>query len=73
MLDFIGITADQLPEIREPGEPVDTLSSEAAQDLGLSRDTLVSTGVLDQAAGAVGVGNTSGHARLWPYVHPKKN
>jgi len=59
MLDFIGIAADQLPEIREPGEPVDTSSSEAAQDLGLSRDTLVSTGVLDQAAGAVCVGNTS--------------
>ena len=57
MLDFIGITADQLPEIREPGEPVDTLSSEVANDLGLGSDTLVSTGALDQAAGAVGVGN----------------
>jgi xylulokinase len=57
MIDFLGITADQLPEIREPGEPVDTLSSKAADDLSLSRDTLVSTGALDQAAGAVGVGN----------------
>ncbi len=57
MLDYIGITADQLPEIMEPGEPVDSLSPESANDLGLSKDTLVSTGALDQVAGAVGVGN----------------
>ncbi len=57
MLDFIGITADQLPEIRESAEPVDTLLPESARELGLSRDTVVSTGALDQAAGAIGVGN----------------
>ena len=57
MLDFIGITADQLPDIRESAEPVSTLLPETAQELGLSKTTLVATGALDQAAGAVGVGN----------------
>jgi xylulokinase len=57
MLDFIGVTADQLPDIRESAEPVDTLLAEPAEELGLSRTTLVATGALDQAAGAVGVGN----------------
>jgi sugar (pentulose or hexulose) kinase len=57
MLDFIGFTADQLPDIRESAEAVDTLTSEAADELGLTRSTVVSTGALDQAAGAVGVGN----------------
>ena len=58
MLDFVGITADQLPNIRESGEPVGQLLPEAARELGLSKTTLVATGALDQAAGAVGVGNT---------------
>lgn len=57
MLDFLGITANQLPDIRESGEPVDTLLPERARELGLNRSTLVSTGALDNAAGAVGVGN----------------
>ena len=57
MLDFIGITADQLPDIRESAEPVSSLLPETAQELGLSKTTLVATGALDQAAGAVGVGN----------------
>jgi sugar (pentulose or hexulose) kinase len=57
MLDLIGITADQLPEVRESAEPIDTLTTQAAEDLGLARSTLVCTGALDQAAGAVGVGN----------------
>ena len=57
MLDLIGVTADQLPEIRESAEQVGTLLPEAAQDLHLNRNALVSTGALDQAAGAVGVGN----------------
>jgi sugar (pentulose or hexulose) kinase len=57
MLEFIGITADHLPEIRESAEPVGTLLTEPAQALGLASTTLVSTGALDQAAGAIGVGN----------------
>jgi len=57
MLDYIGITADQLPSIRESGEAVGEIKPEVAEEIGLSKDTMVSTGVLDQAAGAIGVGN----------------
>jgi xylulokinase len=57
MLDRLQITADELPEIKESGEPVGELISSAASELGLSSRTVVSTGALDQAAGATGVGN----------------
>jgi sugar (pentulose or hexulose) kinase len=57
MLDFLNISTYQLPEIRESGEPVGELKSEIAKELGLSKKTIVSTGALDQAAGAIGVGN----------------
>jgi xylulokinase len=59
MLDYLKISTDQLPEIKESGEPVGELKPEVAKELGLSRKTVVSTGVLDQAAGAIGVGNIS--------------
>ena len=57
MLDFIGITSDQLPEIREPGEKVAGILPQVAKELGLSPDTVVSTGALDQACGTIAVGN----------------
>ena len=57
MLDKLEITSDQLPEIRESGEAVAELTQSAASELGLSMNTIVSTGALDQAAGATGVGN----------------
>jgi len=55
--DAIGITADQLPEIVQPGSMVGTLSQEAAALLGLSTKTGVVTGGMDQAVGAIGAGN----------------
>ena len=57
MLDYLGITEQQLPAICESGEIVGTLLPEVAKELGLDPDTMVSTGLLDQAAGAIGVGN----------------
>lgn len=57
MLDYIGISADQLPSIKESGEVVDEISPNAAKEMGLSTDTIVTTGALDQASGAIGVGN----------------
>ncbi len=57
MLETIGITERQLPEIRESGEAVGTLLPEVARELGLSADAVVCTGALDQAAGAIGAGN----------------
>lgn len=57
MLEYLGINEDQLPEIRESGEVVGTLSERVAAELGLSSQMIVCTGALDQAAGAIGVGN----------------
>jgi len=56
MLEYLGVSASQLPEIREPGEAVGSIREEVAQELGLSPDTVVATGGLDQACGAIGVG-----------------
>lgn len=57
MLQYLDVSEDQLPEIRESGEVVGELLPERAKELGLSNKTIVCTGALDQAAGAVGVGN----------------
>ena len=57
MLTVLGIGAEQLVELRESGEPIGNISEEAADDLGLSTDTLVATGGYDHAAGAIGSGN----------------
>lgn len=57
MLQYLGIHADQLPEVKYSGEPVSELRLEAANELALSPHTVVATGALDQAAGAIGVGN----------------
>jgi sugar (pentulose or hexulose) kinase len=57
MLAAIGIEAEHLPEIVQPGTAVGTLSRLAAQALGLSQQTLVVTGGMDQATGAIGAGN----------------
>jgi xylulokinase len=58
MLDFLEISPDQLPDIREPGETVSTITPTAALELGLSKKTVVATGALDQVCGTIGVGNT---------------
>lgn len=57
MLDYLGVTADQLPEILETGAPIGHLLPEMADELGLSRDMLLVMGAQDQSAGAIGVGN----------------
>ncbi len=57
MLDYLQVSIDQLPDVKEPGEPVGEMRTDVAKELGLSQHTIISTGVLDQAAGAIGVGN----------------
>jgi D-xylulose kinase len=59
MLQVLGIREDQLPETREPGESVSPIKPDVAEELGLSPKTIITTGALDQAAGAIGVGNVS--------------
>jgi xylulokinase len=58
MLKFIGVSAEQLPEIKKSGQIVAELSEDAAQETGLAKETLVATGALDQAASTIGAGNT---------------
>ena len=57
MLDFIGISENQLPELFESGLPVGKLTSEAALATGLRTDTVCVTGAYDHPAGAIGSGN----------------
>lgn len=57
MLSYLGINESQLPDIRLSGTPVGKVSESGAALLGLSEDTLVCMGALDQACGAIGVGN----------------
>ena len=57
MLAYLGIDEEYLPEIRESGELVGTILPEMAEALGISPDAKICTGCLDQAAGAIGVGN----------------
>ena len=57
MLDGVGISPNQLPDITQPGEAVGKLTAPAAQELGLDKQTLVINGGMDQAAGAIGAGS----------------
>jgi xylulokinase len=57
MLGELGIGEERLPEIVEPGQAIGPLRPEAAEELGLAPSTVVTTGALDQACGALGVGN----------------
>jgi len=57
MLDALGITVDRLPRYTESGVPVGKLLPGVAGELGLSPQTVACTGALDQACGAIGVGN----------------
>lgn len=59
MLDYLQIGKENLPKIMEPGEVVDNILPEVAEELGINKETIVCTGALDQAAGAIGVGNIS--------------
>ena len=57
MLQELNVSEGQLPQYRESGEPVGKLRPEIAAELGLSPNTVACTGALDQACGAIGVGN----------------
>jgi len=56
-LDFTGIPKEKLVRLAAPGEIVGKLTLEAAQATGLSTETVVVTGGMDQACGSVGSGN----------------
>ncbi|WP_417093255.1 xylulokinase [Intestinimonas timonensis] len=56
MLDELELTEDYFPEILEPGELVGKILPDMAEKLGLSPDTQICTGAMDNAIGALGVG-----------------
>lgn len=57
MLDLLGVEESQLPEVRHPGSLISKVNPGAASEFGLSPNTLICLGALDQACGAIGVGN----------------
>jgi xylulokinase len=57
MLKYLGLSPDQLPEIYEHGQPVESVSRKASRETGLSTKTLVVAGALDQICGMTGMGN----------------
>ncbi len=57
MLAALGLGCEQLPKIVDSGTPVGKIRPEVAAELGLSPHTVACTGALDQACGAIGVGN----------------
>ncbi|MCP4311346.1 MAG: hypothetical protein GY790_08800 [Bacteroidetes bacterium] len=59
MLDFLGISSQQLPEAVPSATPAGQVSKDAAQASGLSSKTMVITGGYDHVAGAIGSGNIS--------------
>lgn len=57
MLDFIGIKETQLAEVAESATVVGEMLESAKADLGFPCKVTVTTGALDQVAGAIGAGN----------------
>jgi len=57
MLNFLGISEDNLPQLKGSGEEVGATSEKACRETGLNRNTVVCTGAMDQAAACVGAGN----------------
>lgn len=57
LLETIGLDADKLPKVLGSGTVVSRIRPDVADELGISRDARVTTGAMDQLAGAVGAGN----------------
>ncbi len=57
MLDFIGLDIDQLPQLYKSGKSISKIKEGPARDLGISSNTIVVSGGMDQACGCVGTGN----------------
>ena len=59
LLSFAGIREERLAELVGSGEVVGNLTKEAAAELGLSENTLLVSGALDQYAVALGAGSVN--------------
>ena len=56
-LDKAEIPYDKIPKVVEPGVKIGNLTKEAADMLGLTEETMVYAGAMDQLAGAIGCAN----------------
>lgn len=56
ILDFLGISENQLPKIVSSGAPIGNLTLSAAKELGLNENTLLVAGAHDQYAALLGAG-----------------
>lgn len=59
MLERLGVREEQLPQIVETTTPIGAILPQVAAELGLSPNLKLVMGGLDQACGAIGVGNVS--------------
>lgn len=57
MLQFLGVTQNQLPEVLPSGVSIGYLSVQAASATGLTTNTQCVTGAYDHPAGAIGAGS----------------
>ncbi len=57
ILDFIGIGREKLPELVKSGTNLGKIRSDVAEELGLSVDTQVVVGAMDQNCSSIGAGN----------------
>ncbi len=57
MLEYLGLRAEQLPELAGPAAAVGAVQAEAAREAGLSAGTPVVPCPIDQVCGAVGAGS----------------
>ena len=57
MLEAIGISEKQLPQLCEPCSVASNLTAEVAEKMGLTTVTRVNVGTLDHFAGMIGTGN----------------
>ena len=57
MLAYCGLSKEKLPEVVMSGKIVGTILPEVAKELGLSPNTVITTGAMDQVASAIGSGN----------------
>ena len=59
MLDYIGISSRQLPDVKMSGVQIGYLTRQASMETGLDINTIIVSGALDQIAGTIGAGNVS--------------
>ncbi len=59
LLRACGIEEAMMPEVLLPGDVAGTLTTHAAQELGLRKSVVVAVGTNDQYAGALGAGNVT--------------